>query len=190
MVEVLGSTEAGGTATRRWRTGEPPAWTLFRDVSFTDSVRAAAGRGEEVPLGIHSPRLAFRPDGPPPAYFEGDDRITPLDERTFLFAGRRGRLVKVNGRRLNLDELEHALRDLIDCRDLAIRTVADAMIGEHVELHLVLHPGATLADIDLKGAYARMGVRPKAVHVVDRIERSALGKVRHGRALTTTDTKD
>ncbi|MBB6421399.1 class I adenylate-forming enzyme family protein [Streptomyces sp. AK010] len=190
LVEVLGSTEAGGTATRRWRGGEPPHWTLFPDVSFADSVPIDPAGEEEVPLAVRSPRLAFRPGGSPPAVFEGDDQVTRTGERTFRFAGRRGRLVKVNGRRVNLDEMENALRALIDCRDLAIRPVTDSMIGEHFELLLVLHPGVTLADTDLTAGYQRLGIRPKRVRVLNKIERSALGKVRHAQNTSMTDVKD
>ncbi|MGW0811275.1 long-chain fatty acid--CoA ligase [Nonomuraea sp. NPDC002799] len=177
VVEMLGSTEAGGIATRRWREGEPPPWTLFPDVSFAGT--AAPDEDGEVPLVIRSPRLAFPPGGRPPGVWEADDRVRPLDERRFRFAGRRSRLVKVNGRRINLDEVEHALRGVLDCADLAVLPVADWMIGEHVDLLIVPKPGGGLADLDLATAFERMGVRPRRVHAVPRIERSALGKVRH-----------
>ncbi|WP_062346002.1 AMP-binding protein [Herbidospora yilanensis] len=185
IVEMLGSTEAGGIATRRWREGEPPPWTLFPDVSF-----AASGEPDddgEVPLVINSPRLAFAPGERAPSVWEADDRVRPLDERRFHFAGRRSRLVKVNGRRINLDEVENALRGVLDCADLAVLPVADRMIGEHVDLLVVLKPGGALADLDLAAAFERMGVRPRRVHTVPRIERSALGKVRH---LSTPPTSE
>ncbi|MER5627796.1 class I adenylate-forming enzyme family protein [Streptosporangium sp. NPDC002544] len=210
IVEVLGSTEAGGIATRRWREGEPPPWTLFRDVSFVEpesrpelasDPEPAGTNGEgqngdgspddgEIPLVIRSPRLAFRPDERPPPLWEADDHVQPLDERTFRFAGRRTRLVKVNGRRINLDEVEHALRAVLDCEDLAVVPVADRMIGEHVDLLVVLKPGTELADLDLSTAFDRIGVRPKRVHEVPRIERSALGKVRHLQTSPTTEATE
>jgi acyl-coenzyme A synthetase/AMP-(fatty) acid ligase len=188
IVEVLGSTEAGGIATRRWRAGDPPPWTLFPDVTFhgpTAASAAAASADEtvadelEVPLAVRSPRIAARPGEPAPDTWETDDFVQPLDERTFRFAGRRNRLVKVNGRRINLDEVEHALRAVVDCEDLAIMPVADKMIGEHVDLLLVLKPGIALADVDLREAFDTMGVRPRKVHVVPRIDRSETGKLRH-----------
>lgn len=188
IVEMLGSTEAGGIATRRWREGAPPPWTLFPDVSF-----AASGEPDgdgEVPLTIRSPRLAFPPGGQPPPVWEADDRVRPLDERRFLFAGRRTRLVKVNGRRINLDEVENALRGVLDCADLAVLPVADRMIGEHVDLLVVLKPGGDLAGLDLATAFERMGVRPRRVHAVPRIERSALGKVRHLPTSSTSEAEE
>lgn len=176
IVEVMGSTEAGGIATRRWRDGAPPAWTLFRDVSFADPDVAVVD--EEVPLVVRSPRLAFRPGDRPPARWRSDDWIKPLDGRSFRLVGRTGRLVKVNGRRINLDEAEHAVRGVLDCADLALRPVPDNLIGEHVELHIVLKPGTELSGLDLPAAIRQLGVRPKRVLAVDRIDRSALGKPR------------
>jgi len=176
IVEVMGSTEAGGVATRRWREGEPPEWTLFPDVTFADEDPAS---GEEIPLLVRSPRLAFRPGEAAPPTWEADDRIVRLGERSFRLVGRRGRLVKVNGRRINLDEAEQAMRSVLDCVDLALRPITDDMIGEHLELLVVLESGTELSDVDLNPAFGQLGVRPKRVYSVPRIERSALGKLRH-----------
>ncbi|MEV4021171.1 class I adenylate-forming enzyme family protein [Nonomuraea angiospora] len=174
IVEVMGSTEAGGIATRRWREGEPPAWSLFRDVTFVGPVTS-----EEAPLTVTSPRLAYRPGGQPPALWEADDHVRVIGDRTFLLTGRRSRLVKVNGRRINLDQAEQTLRGVLDCADLAVVPVTDRMIGEHMDLLVVLKPGTELAGLDLSTAFARLGVRPRRVHAVPRIERSELGKLRH-----------
>lgn len=187
IVEVLGSTEAGGIASRRWRSGAPPPWTLFPDVSFAGP--PADPGDDEVPLVVSGPRLAFPPDGEPPALCVTDDFIQPLDERTFRFSGRRTRLVKVNGRRINLDEAEYALRAVLDAADLAVVPVADQMIGEHVDLLVVLKPDTTLADLDLAAAYTRLGVRPRRVRVVPTIDRSELGKLRHVQASPSTDAE-
>jgi acyl-coenzyme A synthetase/AMP-(fatty) acid ligase len=99
-----------------------------------------------------------------------------VDDRTFRLVGRSGRLVKVNGRRINLDDAEHAVRAVLGCADLALVPVADEVIGEHVELLVVLEPGTELSELDLPAAVRRLGVRPKRLRVVPRIERSALGK--------------
>ncbi|MDI6105173.1 AMP-binding protein [Actinoplanes sp. NEAU-A12] len=189
VVDVMGSTEAGGVALRRWRDGaEPPPWTLFPDVSFAGG-EVAVDEDGEVPLVVRSPRLAFRPGGIPPAVWATDDHVAPVDDRSFSFAGRRNRLVKVNGRRFNLDALEHQLRGVLDCPDLALVPVADRMIGEHVDLLLELAPGGRLADVDLAAAYARIGLRPRRVHVVPRIDRSETGKLRHVQTSMPTEVE-
>lgn len=184
IVEVMGSTEAGGIATRRWREGDPPAWTLFPDVEF-----AGEETCEEAPLVVSSPRLAFRPGEGPPPVWEADDFVRRLDDRTFLFSGRRSRLVKVNGRRINLDEAEWAMREVLECADLALTPVADRMIGEHVDLLVVLHPGTELDALDLSTAFERLGVRPRRVRAVPRLDRSETGKLRRVPASPTTDAK-
>ncbi|QFQ99386.1 long-chain fatty acid--CoA ligase [Streptomyces phaeolivaceus] len=181
LVELLGSTETGGIATRRWRADEPPAWTLFPDVSFADpgtDTEAGTEPDAAVPLVIRSPRIGFRPGEPRPEEWRTGDLVERLDERTFRLAGRIGRLVKVNGRRINLDEAEHTLRAEIDCEDLALVTVDDRMIGEHIDLFVVARTGTEEAGTDLAPVLTHLGVRPRKVHVVPRIDRSEMGKLR------------
>ncbi|ONI76001.1 hypothetical protein ALI144C_35385 [Actinosynnema sp. ALI-1.44] len=161
IVEVFGSTETGGVAYRWWRGGNPP-WQLFGDVTVD-----IAGQGER-PLVVRSPRLA----GNAPSH-QMDDFVEPVGDRRFRLTGRRSRLVKVNGRRLNLDELEVALRAVLRCADLALVPTTDAMIGEHVEL-LVVPSGR----YDLSPVVDVLGLRPRRVRVVDRIDRTETGKLR------------
>ncbi len=192
IVEVLGSTETGGIATRRWRTGEPPPWTLLPDVSFAcdGAGDGAAGPVQaDVPLRIRSPRLASPPGGAPADAWETDDCVQVLDDRRFLFAGRRNRLVKVNGRRIDLDDVERSLRGVLDCVDLAVVPVADRMIGEHVDLLVVLKPGTGLRDLDLAGAFSRIGIRPRRVRLMPTIDRSPTGKLRHLQPSPTADAE-
>ncbi|MFF0744448.1 AMP-binding protein [Streptomyces sp. NPDC004111] len=202
VVELLGSTETGGIATRSWTGGEPPLWTLFPDVEFDAhpdaplDARPDAGTetspgtentdgtdGTAVPLVIRSPRLARRPAEPRPAHWPTGDLVEPVGPRTFRLVGRVGRLVKVNGRRINLDESEHILRAAVRCEDLALVAVDDAMTGEQIDLYVVPadgpDPSGTAARTDLSEVPALLGVRPRKVHKVPRINRSATGKLLH-----------
>ncbi|KWT63831.1 hypothetical protein ADL21_00225 [Streptomyces albus subsp. albus] len=185
IVEVFGATEAGGVATRQWSEGDPPDWSLIDDVSFANPFLPGEG---EVPLKIRSPRLAFLTDEATPDSCELDDHVERLDERSFRFTGRRTRLVNINGRRFNLDRLEDLLRPVLDCPDYAVRPVTDPLIGEHVELLVVLKPGTGLGDLDLTSAFARMGVRPRQVRTVDHIDRTEIGKFRRVHKTETTDS--
>lgn len=187
IIEVFGATESGGVATRQWSQGTPPDWSLLDDVSYASPPRPDEG---EVPLAVRSPRLAFLSDGTAAADEPGcelDDHVERLDDRSFRFTGRRSRLVNINGRRHNLDRLEDLASGVLDCADLALRPVADPMIGEHVELVVVLRPGTGLADLDLVTAFARMGVRPRRVRDVDHIDRTEIGKFRRVQDPVPTD---
>ncbi|GLX23060.1 AMP-binding protein [Streptomyces lavendulae] len=184
VVELLGSTETGGVAVRRWSEGEPPAWTLFPDVEFAgDTGSGGDAAGTAVPLLIRSPRLAHLPGEPAPREWATGDLVEPVDARTFRLLGRTGRLVKINGQRINLDEAEHTLRARLDCADLALVPVNDPMIGEHVDLYLVPRAEARPAGADLAAVRAVLGARPRKTHVVPALSRSAMGKLQH---LTTS----
>ncbi|MFD7914877.1 AMP-binding protein [Streptomyces sp. NPDC059752] len=182
LVEILGSTETGGIATRRWREGEPPVWTLFPDVRFAAGPSApepvAVEADAAIPLVIHSPRLARRPDEDPPDHWPTGDLVERVDDRTFRLVGRIGRLVKVNGRRINLDESEHILRAAVRCADLALVAVSDPMTGEQVDLHVVPETGSEDVAPILAEVFALLGVRPRRVHLVARLDRSETGKLR------------
>ncbi|SFX77237.1 acyl-CoA synthetase (plasmid) [Streptomyces atratus] len=184
IVEVFGATESGGVATRQWSEGAPPDWNLIDDVSFADPVEPDEG---EVALKIRSPRLAFLNGEDAPDSCELDDHVERLGGHAFRFTGRRTRLVNVNGRRLNLDRLEDVLRPVLDCVDHAVRPVTDPMIGEHIELLVVLKPGTELGDLDLNAAFTRMGLRPREVRTVDRIDRTEIGKFRRVQTIETID---
>lgn len=184
IVEVFGATESGGVATRQWSEGAPPDWNLIDDVSFADPIQPGEG---EVTLKVRSPRLAFLTGEGAPDSCELDDHVERLGDRVFRFTGRRTRLVNVNGRRLNLDRLEDLLRPVLDCVDHAVRPVTDPMIGEHIELLVVLKPGTGLGDLDLNAAFTRMGLRPREVRTVDRIDRTEIGKFRRVQTIEPID---
>lgn len=174
LTEIFGSTETGGVAFRRWAPGDPP-WRLFPDVEFA---RAGGDTREEALLGIRSPRLASPGEGGPAREWTMDDHVVRSGARGFCFAGRRTRLVNVNGRRLDLDHLEERLRGVVPCDDLACVPVADPMTGEHFELLIAPGPAGTPDPETLAAAAAAVDPRPRAVRVVERIDRSETGKLR------------
>lgn len=174
LTEVFGSTETGGVAHRRWGPGNSP-WHLFPDVEFGESVD---GPGEEARLIVRSPRLAAPERGTAIRERRMDDHVIRLGERSFAFAGRRTRLVNVNGHRLDLESMETRLREIVRCEDLACVPIGDPMTGEHFEL--LIAPGAEVPPTQetLSEAVAAIEYRPRAVRVVERIDRSETGKLR------------
>ncbi|MER5649353.1 long-chain fatty acid--CoA ligase [Streptosporangium sp. NPDC002524] len=187
VVEVFGSTEAGGIASRTWNPDGPP-WELFDDVEFAlpdgeaddapSRERPGDPYGEETPLVVRSPRLAFRPGEAPADVWRTDDYVRRLDGRRFRFDGRRDRLVKINGRRIDLDRLEESVRSVLRCADLAFLPVADALTGENFDLLVVPDGGAPLSVTEVRAAAGRFDARPRQVRLVDRIDRSDTGKLR------------
>ncbi|MGC5011927.1 long-chain fatty acid--CoA ligase [Streptosporangium sp. DT93] len=195
LVEVFGSTEAGGIASRVWSPDGPP-WELFEDVEFApldepraDPPGAPAGPGDtsggppggepdETPLVVRSPRLAFRPDEAPADVWRTGDHVRRLDERRFRFDGRRDRLVKINGRRVDLDRLEESVRSVLPCADLAFLPVTDALSGENFDLLVVPEGEGALSVTEVRAAVGRFDARPRQVRLVDRIDRSDTGKLR------------
>ena len=95
-IEVLGSTETGGIAYRKRNEGE--AWRAFEVVQVSSL-------GSEGLLHVCSPYLADE------AGFTLGDCIKPLDEQHFLLLGRVDRIVKIEEKRVSLDEMERRLEE-------------------------------------------------------------------------------
>ena len=94
IIEVYGSSETGGIA---WREAiYEPRWTCFQGVSMqpsTDNLTC-----------LHSDFLT--------APYLLDDKIKTDRDGLFSLAGRRDRIVKVEEKRLSLDEMEHVLTNI------------------------------------------------------------------------------
>ncbi|MGD0961749.1 MAG: AMP-binding protein, partial [Methylomonas sp.] len=91
VIEVYGSTETGGIA---WRQQADAAWSLFDGVTLT--------AGEDAAV-LHSPYLPGSTATPL------DDNVSLLGEGRFLLYGRRDRIVKIEEKRLSLNDLEQRL---------------------------------------------------------------------------------
>jgi acyl-CoA synthetase (AMP-forming)/AMP-acid ligase II len=80
---------------------------------------------------------------------------------------------------VHLDELGEALRAVLDCADLAFLPVADDTTGEHFDLFVVPGPTGAVTEGAAFAAAARVDARPRRVFIVDSLERTATGKLRH-----------
>jgi acyl-coenzyme A synthetase/AMP-(fatty) acid ligase len=176
--EILGSTETGAIAHRAMggmALTRKSRWTLFRDVELLGDDH---GLAMERPLQVRSPRLARR-DGAdsPPASIDTGDLIRPDSQGGFDLSGRTSGLVKINGRRTDLTDIEVRLARYFPSLDLACIRVADPLRGEHYAL---CYRGKSndhepsLAE--LRGPLGELPA-PRAVHRVPHIPRSASGKV-------------
>ncbi|MFY1671566.1 hypothetical protein ACN27G_16565 [Plantactinospora sp. WMMB334] len=176
-VELFGATETGGVAYREigGSAAEAP-WRLLPDVELV----IEGPLGSTQLLHVRSPRLARRVGSrSAPRSFRLQDVVRVVDERHFAHLGRTTRLVKVNGRRCNLDAIEEAARAALGT-DVACLALRDPVRGEHYELFYDCRAGA-LRDGEvwrrLSAGLAGDAV-PRAVHAVVRIARTPTGKVK------------
>jgi acyl-coenzyme A synthetase/AMP-(fatty) acid ligase len=177
-VELFGSTETGGVAYREITAGPPSGqpWRLLPDVELV--IDGPLG-GTQL-LHVRSPRLArcVGTDTPPESY-RLHDVVRVIDERHFEHLGRNTQLVKVNGRRCNLADIEKAVRTALDT-DVACLAMRDTLRGEHYELFYDSRAGALTDDEvwrRLSDALPRDPV-PRAIHAVPAIPRTMTGKVK------------
>ncbi|GGK76952.1 AMP-binding protein [Ornithinimicrobium pekingense] len=95
-------------------------------------------------------------------------------------ADRRKELIVSGGFNVYPTQVEEAVRGMPGVVDVAVVGVPDASLGEHVVAALVLEPGVTvdLASLRewLQGRVSRYAL-PRAVHVLEELPRSQLGKV-------------
>ncbi|WP_448207159.1 AMP-binding protein [Azospirillum sp. sgz302134] len=116
VTEIFGSTETGAIALRHRAEPDPP-WRPLPGI--------AVEAGEDGLLRVRTPFVAG--DG----LFQGADRIQPAGEGGFRLLGRADRIVKIEGKRVSLPEVEDRLR--------ALPEVAEAVVID------LAHPAPRLA---------------------------------------------
>ncbi|MFD4669604.1 hypothetical protein ACFWNN_07700 [Lentzea sp. NPDC058450] len=167
-VEVFGSTETGAVAVRDVARPEP--WRLLSDVDVHD------GPAERL-LKVRSGRIGRRADMvAAPEWWELNDVVRFVGDRTFEFVGRSSRLIKVNGVRCRLDQVENAVRAGLPDVDVVCVAVRDAVRGEHYELFHT-DPGGAVRTETIWRQLAGFPV-PRAVYRVGQIPRTITGKAK------------
>lgn len=174
VTEVFGSTETGAIALRH-RSSPDPAWQPLPGV-------AVEADGEGL-LRVRSPFVGG--DG----LFEGADRIALEAEGGFRLLGRADRIVKIEGKRVSLTEVEARLRALPEVAD----AVAVSLSGPAPRLAAVVVPSnegrACLAEVgafrfgrQLRRALAATqepAGLPRHWRFLDALPSGPLGKQRH-----------
>lgn len=176
-IELFGATETGGIAYRRAlppNDGQMP-WTLLSDVEFADPASGTRQR-----LHVRSPRIARRADmTEAPASWCLPDIVSRVNDRSFNLEGRASALIKINGKRCDLEELASALRDVTPGVDVACMPVHDPVRAEHYELFYSVEEG----DVGSQQIMNRLRdavtnfTPPRAVHRVPQIPRTSTGKI-------------
>lgn len=113
IVEVYGSTETGGIATRNRSEGED-YFTSFSLIDWKIKNQRLAVRSPFI-----SPELITEKDH----YFTANDRIEAIDETRFSLKGRADTVTKVGGKRVDLEEISLLIkkgRGVTDCVVVAL----------------------------------------------------------------------
>ena len=174
VTEIFGSTETGAIALRH-RSSPDPAWRPLPGITVE-----ADGAGL---LRVRSPFVAG--DG----LFEGADRIAPAGGGGFRLLGRADRIVKIEGKRVSLTEVEARLRALPEVAD----AVAVSLPGPAPRLAAAVVPSgegaARLAEVgafrfgrQLRRALAATqepAGLPRHWRFLDALPSGPLGKQRH-----------
>ncbi len=172
--EIFGSTETGGVAWRRQPAGAKPErfdWEVFPDVR----VSTDGGR-----LAVKSP-FSFKR-----RYVMGDGVELSPDARRFRLLGRMDRMVKISEQRVDLEEMERAMRGLDGIAEAALVRLS----GKHGDyLGAVVVPRRMPADAEEKRKAALelrsrlipvfpKGAVPKKYRFAESLPRNPQGKIR------------
>jgi acyl-coenzyme A synthetase/AMP-(fatty) acid ligase len=167
IAEIYGSTETGGIAARVRAAGE----TDFKPYPAIDV------RIEKECLKIRSdylsPDLPIQQDG----YFLAGDRVAATAGGRFELLGRSDGIVKVAGRRVDLDVVRQVLKKLPQVLDaFAISLPVDN--GRENQIVAVVEGRAAAADLHrmLSGALEPYA-RPRSIKMVDKIPMTSAGKI-------------
>jgi len=167
VVEVYGSTETGGIATRNRFLGEEH-FTPFATVDWKIVDERLAVRSPYI-----SPDLAVDGEG----FYLAGDRVERVAERRFALKGRADSVTKVGGKRVDLEEIRLFIKKTPGVEDCAVLALPEAGGREH-QIAVLIQGGAvdiealrkTLAD-SLE-SYAL----PRRIRTVERIPMTASGK--------------
>lgn len=163
-LEIFGSTETGGVAWRRQNASSSQRfdWHVF------DQVRVSTA--EDGRLVVRSP-FSYRR-----VYTMGDGVELSPDSRSFRLLGRLDRLVKINGERVSLPEMEEKMRVVPGVR-MAALVPLDTPLG--IVLGAVV-AGERRTSLEMRGLLLPIfpkGTVPKRFRFVDEIPRNAQGKI-------------
>lgn len=196
VYELYGATEGIGVTLVRGDEWLARPGTVGR--GFFTRIRIQDEAGNPLPPGsvgtvyLRTPQRISRAD-----YLDGPAIRTTPDG--FATVGDRGRLdadgylyleprdqdtINVGGEKVDPDEVEAALRDHPAVLDAVAVAVPHQVLGSVVGAHVVLRPGASVRKADLAAHCGRRlsGYKiPKQYTFIDRIPRSAAGKIQRWR---------
>jgi acyl-coenzyme A synthetase/AMP-(fatty) acid ligase len=167
IAEIYGSTETGGIAARDRHAGE-------RDFTALPAVAVRIGNGGRLAVrsAYLSPELPLDADG----FYLASDRAQATPEGRFELLGRADGVVKVGGRRVDLEAVRQSLAGLPGVRD-AVALALPAGRGREHRIVAVVEGDAATVDL---GPAALAGLplhaRPRPIKVLPKIPLTPAGK--------------
>jgi len=172
-IEIYGSTETGGIAWRKQKTN--PLWRPFPCVSISAA-----------------PDNTFTARSP---YFDGTvtggDLIACTDEGLFTLLGRVDSTVKIEGRRIDLKDIDAKLSALSGCADCHTiyhktnrreQTVSFIVLKKDTPLYTLYLEDEQAAKKHIQDylyTYFDKTLAPRKIYILDAIPKNAMGKINH-----------
>lgn len=167
IVEVYGSTETGGVATRNRSRGEEH-FTAFPTVDWKIKEHLLAVRSPYI-----SPDASFDEDG----FFTAADRVEDFGNNSFALMGRADTITKVGGKRVDLEEVSRLIKQEAGVTDCVVMALPESGGRENRIAALIQGKKFNLDTIRQKLA-ARLEpyALPRLIKTVDRIPLNNNGK--------------
>lgn len=166
ITEIFGSTETGGIASRLC-TREQPHFTPFDCIDWKIADRLLAIRSDFI-----SPELPVDSEG----FFITSDRANAVGPNGFELAGRADRIVKVGGKRVDLEEVRSAIAAMPKVKDAAvICTENSGTRGNEIQALVAAKLESSEIRHYLQDRIPDYAV-PRRIRVVEQIPVSSAGK--------------
>lgn len=166
IAEIYGSTETGGIASRVRAQGES-------DFKSYDTIDV---RIEEERLKVKSDYLSPELERTVDGYFEVADRVTSTEGGRFALLGRADGVVKVGGRRVDLEAIKELVKEAPGVRDALVISLPVGK-GRENQIVAVVEGDLDAAKIH-KALAARLEpyARPRSIKVVEKMPITSAGK--------------
>jgi len=166
VLEIYGSTETGGIATRE-RTGGDSAFVPFEVLDWKIRHSQLLVRSPFIPPGIAKDAKGFFPTG---------DQVRPSGDNGFVLLGRADGVIKVGGKRINLNELQDKLKEIQGVEDAVVISIPQEN-GRENEICALLQSRMDIQDLrEAASGVVEPYALPRRIQVVDKIPTSSAGK--------------
>ena len=166
IVEIYGSTETGGIATRCRAKGEN-YFTTLNIVDWKIKHERLFIRSEFVSAEIKNDANGF---------FKTGDRVVSHADNSFMLLGRADGIVKVGGKRVDLEDIKETLKKIKEVRDAAVISMPGRRGRDNIIVAAI--EGNTTAE-EIKQTLAdklESCAMPRKIRIVNKLPVTAAGK--------------